>query len=107
VIADVGSSEPLVAPQTRQLVDSSGRTVGEATFTVQSAKGFADLAHALTKAQVLVRAGSRQLFATFRGPPTLPQRGLITYNGTRYEVASFAGVRFPSGPLRVYLLAPG
>ena len=106
VIADAGSGAPLIAPQTRPLVDVAGRTVGEATFTVQSAKGFADLAHALTKAQVLVRAGTRQLFGTFSGPARLPQSGPVSYDGTQYVVASFAGVRFPSGPLRVYLLAP-
>jgi len=107
VIADVGVSIPLLAPLTRPLVDAGGRVVGEAVFAVQNAHGYVDLTHALERVPVLVRAGTRQLAGTFAGPATLPSSGPISYRGVRYVVASFAGVRFPSGRVRIYVLAPG
>lgn len=107
VIADVGASIPLLAPLTRPLVDAGGHVVGEAVFAVQNAHGYADLTHALERVPVLVRAGTEQLAGTFAGPPTLPASGPISYRGVRYVVASFAGMRFPSGRVRIYVLAPG
>ncbi len=107
VVADAGVSIPLLAPLTRPLVDAAGQLVGQATFAVQNAHGYADLVHALARAPVLVRAGARQLAGTFAGPPTLPTSGPVSYLGVRYEVASFAGVQFPSGRVRIYVLGPG
>ena len=107
VIADVGVSIPLLAPLTRPLVDASGQVVGHAVFAVQNAHGYADLTHALERVPVLVRAGTQQLAGTFAGPATLPSSGPISYLGVRYVVGSFAGVRFPSGRVRIYVLAPG
>jgi hypothetical protein len=107
VIADVGVSIPLLAPLTRPLVDAGGRVVGHAVFAVQNAHGYADLTHALERVPVLVRAGTQQLAGTFAGPATLPSSGPISYLGVRYVVGSFTGVRFPSGRVRIYVLAPG
>ena len=107
VVADAGVSIPLLAPLTRPLLDPGGHRVGQAIFAVQSAHGYANLAHALGQAPVLVRADSQQLAGTFAGPPTLPSSGPITYLGMNYEVASFLGERFPSGPVRIYVLGPG
>jgi hypothetical protein len=53
-----------------------------------------------------VRAGASRLGGTFAGPAQLPRSGSITYGGAGYYVTSFAGERFPSGSLRIYLLTP-
>jgi hypothetical protein len=106
VIAAAGGEVPLVAPVTRPLVNASGAVVGEAVFAVETAAGYADLAHAFTGAQVLVRAGGDQLAGSIAGPPTLPSSGLVTYQGVRYAVASFAAAEFPNVPARVYVLTP-
>ena len=107
VVADAGVSIPLLAPLTRPIVDAGGHVVGQAVFAVQNAHGYADLAHALLSAPVLVRSASRQLAGTFAGPATLPPSGPLTYQGVHYEVASFAAVAFPSTAVRIYVLAPG
>ena len=106
LVAEAGSARALVAPVSRTLTDASGRIYGRAVFTAQSAHGYADLAHSLTGVPVLVRSGRRQLAGTFPGPPSLPRAGALLYDGVSYRVASFAGERFPSGPLRVYVLNP-
>ena len=106
VIADRGTSAPLVDPVRHRIVDAAGAVVGEAVFTVQNARSFANLAHFLTGAFVLVRAGSHQLAGTVRGPAVVPSSGPVSYRGRSYVVSSFAGVRFPSGALQIYVLAP-
>jgi len=106
LVAAAGSSRALLAPVSLPLKDASGHLLGRALFTAQSAHGYADLAHSLTGVPVLVRSGASQLAGTFPGPPSLPSAGSLLYKGVRYSVASFAGERFPSGPLRVYVLNP-
>ena len=106
LVAEAGSSQPLLAPVSRPLIDDSGTVYGHAVFTAQSAHGYADLVHILTGAAVLVRSGRRQLAGTFPGPRSLPRSGTFAYAGVIYNVASFAGSSFPSGPLRVYILSP-
>ena len=90
----------------RALVDASGKLYGRAVFTAQSAHGFADLAAYLTGSWVLLRSGRRQLAGSFTGPRSLPRSGAVAYLGVTYSVASFAAERYPSGPLRVYILTP-
>jgi hypothetical protein len=107
VVAGAGGLTPSIAPVTRPLIDGAGALVGQAVFAVETAVGYANLAHAFLIAPVLVRAGPKQLAGTFAGPATLPASGSITYHGVRYVVASFAAVEFPSVPARVYLLMAG
>ena len=107
LVADVSPSRPLVAPLSRPLLDTGGQLVGTAVLAVQSARGYADLVHALTQAQVVVRRGSRVLAETFTPPATIPDGGLISWQGVRYAVASFAGEQYPNRPIRIYVLAPG
>jgi hypothetical protein len=106
LVAEAGSSRELIAPVSRALRDGSGKVYGRAVFTAQSARGYSDLVHFLTGEPVLVRSAREQLAGTFRGPPSLPRSGGLDYGGVSYRVASFAGERFPSGPLRVYVLIP-
>jgi hypothetical protein len=105
VVAESGSSIPLLAPLSRP-IRYAGRVVGTAVFSVQNAHGYTVLAHALTRVPVLVRAGARQLAGSFAGPRELPVSGSLDYHGVRYAVASFTGVAFPSGRVRIYVLNP-
>ena len=108
VVADAGVSIPLLAPLTRPLVDAGGHVVGQAVFAVQNAHGYADLVHVLTRShRYSCGPGTRQLAGTFAGPATLPASGPISYRGVHYQVASFAGVQFPGGRVRIYVLGTG
>ncbi len=107
LVAEAGSQVPALVPLSRPVIDAAGRVVGRAVFAVDSAKGYTDLARALTRVPVLVRAGARQLAGSFPGPRRLPRSGPLRYRGVDYTVASFTGVAFPSGQVRIYVLAPG
>jgi hypothetical protein len=106
VIADAGTSIPLLAPRRDPIINAAGAVVGTAVFAVQNAAGYTILAHSLTGAPVLVRAGNRQLGGSFAGPAQLPASGPVSYRGVRYTVASFAGLALPGGSVRIYVLAP-
>ena len=106
VLAEVGRVAAL-GPVGGALRDPGGRTVG--TFTLATGKdaGIARFVHGLTGAQVVVRAGSRTLASTLRGPvPALPSAGIVRLHARRYTVSSFAATAFPSGRLRISVLAP-
>ena len=104
VIAQAGPAIPALAPLAQAIHDAAGAIVGRALFSVQSALGYSGLAHALTGAPILVRAGSRQLAGSFPGPPELPVRGPVSYRGIHYVVASFTATAFPRGAVRIYVL---
>lgn len=106
VIADAGTSGPALAPLHRVIRDAAGAVLALAEFSVQSAQSFTVLVRALTRVPVLVRTGHRQLAGSFAGPVDVPASGPVSYRGIRYEVASFTGTAFPSGTVRIYVLAP-
>jgi hypothetical protein len=105
-LAEYGNTDAL-APVTAPLKNATGSTVGTLIASEQSVRGYVDTVKSFGQAQVLVRAGSQQLGGTSaHGPSTLPNSGEVSFSGGRYSVYSFAGARFPSGSLRVYVLAP-
>jgi hypothetical protein len=84
---------------------SGGRVVGNFEMAIQDDAGYLKLAHLFTGAEVLMRAGSRQVMGTLSpGPASVPDRGEVAYRGRTYQAYSFSGVAFPSGPLRISLL---
>ncbi|HEX4035981.1 MAG TPA: hypothetical protein VHX66_16180 [Solirubrobacteraceae bacterium] len=107
LVAAGGGTAPLISPVHATVLGAGGVVVARAVLAVQDASGFAYLAHYLTGDPVLVRSGSKQLGGTFPGPAVVPRSGRVSYRGVYYRVASFAGVRYPSGALRVYVLAAG
>jgi hypothetical protein len=107
LVAAAGGTTPLISPVRAPILGVGGAVIARAVLAVQDASGFTYLAHYLTGDPVLVRSGSKQLGGTFAGPAVLPNSGRVSYRGVYYRVSSFAGVRYPSGPLRVYVLAAG
>jgi hypothetical protein len=105
-LAEYGSAEA-VAPVTAPLRNAAGNTIGTLVASEQGARGYVDTVGSFVEAYVLVRAGSQQLGGTTRqAPNTLPNSGEVSFGGRRYSVYSFTGSRFPTGSLRVYVLAP-
>ena len=104
VVADFGSSMPLVAPVPVALTDASGTDVGTVLISIQSVSGFYTVTSYLTGAFVLVRQGAQQLAGQRRGPASLPASGPLDYDGAHFDVFSFEGTRFPTGTLTIYLL---
>jgi hypothetical protein len=103
LLYDLGG--PFVLAPVHGVVRSGGRLVGRFSFAIQDDAGYLKLAHRFTGTQVLMRTGSRQVMGTLRpGPTQVPERGPIDYRSNHYEVYSFRGTAFPSGPLRISLL---
>jgi hypothetical protein len=106
MLAEYGSAEA-IAPVTAPLRNAAGSTIGTLVASQQSVRGYAGTVHSFVAAHILVRAGSQQLGGTIpRAPSALPGSGEASFGGRRYAIYSFAGSRFPSGSLRVYVLAP-
>jgi hypothetical protein len=98
---------PYVLAPVSGVLRSGAREVGRFSFAIQDDAGYVKLAHRFTGAEVLMRRASTQVMGTLDpGPPHVPDRGALDYNGKRYEAYSFTGVAFPSGPLRISLLVP-
>jgi hypothetical protein len=105
-LAEFGKGEA-IAPVTAPLKNAAGATIGTLVASQQTVRGYVDTVSSFATAYVLVRTGSQQLGGTtLQAPPALPESGETSFAGRRYSVDSFAGSRFPSGSLRVYVLAP-
>jgi hypothetical protein len=103
LLIDVGG--PYVLAPVQGTLRSAGRVVGHFTWAIQDDAGYLKLAHLFTGAEVLMRAGGRQLQSTLDpGPASVPDRGEVSYGGRVYDAYSFTAEAFPSGPLRISLL---
>jgi hypothetical protein len=97
----------VLAPAVGIVRNASGRPVGHFMLSIQDDLGYVLLTHGFTGAQVLLRAGLRQVMGTLSpGPAQIPNRGPVSYGGHSYQAFSFSGEAFPSGPLRISLLIP-
>lgn len=106
LVTDVGG--PYVLAPVQGVLHLGRRIVGRFETAIQDDAGFVNLTTAYTGAQVILRAGARQVpSSTLRpGPPRIPAHGPITYRGESYQAFSFTAEAFPSGPLRVSVLVP-
>jgi hypothetical protein len=104
VLADVGTGAAL-APVHGVIRNGSGATVGRYTMSVGRDSGIARLIHALTGAQVVMRAAGRPVVSTLPAAGhALPAARTAGVAGARSSISSFDGAAFPSGRLRVSLL---
>jgi hypothetical protein len=103
LLTDVGG--PYALAPVHGTLRSNGHVVGAFTTAIQDDAGYLKLAHLFTGADVLMRTGGRQVMGTLSpGPPSIPDRGQVSYAGRTYQAYSFTGEAFPSGPLRLSLL---
>jgi hypothetical protein len=99
---------PYVLAPVRGTLRSADRVVGHFSFAIQDDAGYMKLANRFTGAEVLMRTGSKQVQGTLSpGPPSVPDRGAVSYRGHDYHAYSFIGEAFPSGALRISLLVGG
>jgi hypothetical protein len=105
LLIDLGG--PFVLAPVHGTLRSGGRVVGHFAYAIQDDAGYLRLARLFTGADILMRTGSRQVMGTLDpGPPSVPDRGEVTYRGHAYQAYSFLGEAFPEGPLRISLLLP-
>ncbi len=105
-LLDYGTANT-VAPVSAPLKGATGRTIGKVIGSEQGVLGYSDTVHTISGAQVFVRSNDRTLGGSSNTvPASIPVAGETTWNGTRYAVYSFAGVSFPTIPIRTYVLAP-
>lgn len=105
VLVDVGG--PHVLAPVGGVLRAHGHVVGAFTMAIQDDTGYVKLARLFTGAQVLLRAGSRQLAGSLSpGPARVPGRGRVDYEGRSYATYSFGAEAFPTGRLRISLLVP-
>ncbi len=98
---------PYVLAPVHGVVRHGGRIVGKFSYAIQDDAGYLRLAHLFTGAEILMWTGGKQVMGTLDpGPPRVPRRGTVAYDGKRYAAYSFTGEAFPSGPLRISLLVP-
>ena len=103
LLVDVGG--PYVLAPVHGTLRSGGRVIGSFEMAIQDDAGYLKLAHLFTGAEVLMRAGGRQVMGTLSpGPANVPDRGQVSYAGRSYQAYSFTSEAFPSGPLRISLL---
>jgi hypothetical protein len=107
VLADVGTGAAL-APVHGAIRDAAGATVGDYTMSVGADAGIAGVIHALTGAEVVMRANGHRVAGTVAAAGrVLPATGTATVGGRKYSISSFRGTAFPGGPLQVWLLSRG
>jgi hypothetical protein len=105
-VAEYGTANG-IAPVSTPLRNAAGLEIGTVTASEEGMYGYASTVYAITEAQVFGRSGSRWLGGSESpGPSNLPDRGEVTFHGTRYSVYSFAGTGFPKTAMRTYVLAP-
>ena len=103
VLADAGGEA--LAPLTGTIPGPTGSPAASYITSVWSDAGFLAETQGIAEAQIALRVNGRSVGGSFALPPgKLPAKGSITVAGTPYEFASFGGVAYPSGPVRIYVL---
>jgi hypothetical protein len=107
LLADVGG--PLILAPVGGSLRLHGRTVGHYLLSVQDDSGYAKLETRYVGYPLIMRQGSRRLpvEGTFSpGSTLIPDRGPVSWQGTRYQAFSFAAQAYPSGALTITMLVP-
>lgn len=83
--------------------------MGHYLLSVQDDVGYVKLETRFLGVPLILFKGSQRIRlqgTLWRGPPSVPQHGPLSYRGTRYESFSFRAEAFPRGALRIALLIP-
>ena len=110
VFAGAGAG-PAIAPVRGALAGSDASFV----LSTQAASSYLNVVKQVTGAEVLLLSGptspsasARRLAGTIGGPQParIPTRGTLEYKTRKYATFSLAGSAYPSGSLRIVMLAP-
>ncbi len=103
VLAQTGSGVA-IAPARGSIPGTSATFV----LSTQPAHSYLQVVHQVTGAQVVLLNGAHRLAGTIGGlPPTgLPTEGPVTIAGQSFQATALTGAAYPSGALRIVLLAP-
>lgn len=107
VLSDVGG--PYILAPVGGALRRGGRTLGHYVLSVQDDLGYVKLVSRFLGVPLALGVGSHAL--TLEGalgtpPAAIPAHGPVTYRGVAYQAFSFDAHAFPSGTLRISLLAP-
>jgi len=104
VLSDVGG--PFVLAPISGEIRLHGRLVGRYVLSIQYDLGYVKLAGRLAGLEVVMRSGGHQVMSSLSpAPGSIPRQGTLTFGGVTYVTHTIDAVAFPSGPLRIYLLA--
>jgi hypothetical protein len=103
VFASAGAG-PAIAPVRGTIPGTRASFV----LSTQSDRTYMQVVHQVTGAQMLLLAGTRRVAGTIAGAPSgsIPNRGPVTIAGKGFQAFTLGGSLYPSGALRVVLLAP-
>jgi hypothetical protein len=103
VLAQAGSGVA-IAPARGSIPGTSATFV----LSTQPDHSYLQVVHQVTGAQVVLLSGARRLAGTIGGlpPAGLPTEGPVTIAGRSFQATALAGAVYPSGALRIVLLAP-
>jgi hypothetical protein len=105
LLADVGG--PFVLAPVRASLRQGGRTIASFVLSIQDDEGYLRLAKRLAGLDVLMYMGPRLVKNSLGpSPGNVPAEGLYNYRGRTFRVFTFNAKAFPSGPLRIVVLAP-
>jgi hypothetical protein len=107
LLADVGG--PYVLAPLGGTLRLHGRVIGHYLLSVQDDLGYVKIETHFIGAPLVLRIGAKAvpvegLLAP--GPAVIPEHGPVTYRHVIYQAYSFEASAFPSGPLRISVLAP-
>jgi hypothetical protein len=102
---DVGGAA--LAPLQGTLTGESGAPIASYVASVWADHGFLIEAGGVTQSLVALREGGRSIGGSRSlGSSALADEGALTFEGHAYSYTSFPAQAYPSGALRVYVLAP-
>lgn len=105
VLVSVGGAA--LTPLHATIKNATGATIATYVYSVWSDSGFDSEANGVAEGLTSLRVGEHSLPGSIYTPPgPLPKEGTLTRGGVEYAYTSFAGERYPSGPVDIYLLKP-
>ena len=107
LLADEGG--PYILAPVSGSLRAHGKAIAQFVFSVQDDLGYVKLVSRFVGVPLVLRTASGQVPIEGQlspGPATIPDHGPVSYHGVGYEAYSFKASAYPSGRLRISLLAP-
>jgi hypothetical protein len=107
LLADEGG--PYILAPVSGSLRAHGKAIAQFVFSVQDDLGYVKLVSRFIGVPLVLRTASGQVPIEGQlspGPASIPDHGPVSYHGVGYEAYSFKASAYPSGRLRISLLAP-